>query len=645
MGGVLAYTANGRDFKNAQRQLEELPCLAPKEREVVTGYLALSKIGDLDELSVKMLISYREYICSRYPEGGRAKHYAALLESVALSHLKPYYTDLCSKIDEVLPEEHLRALKNKLKMFLMLMHVKDIRQITYHHRRAYKQYLSESGCANLSSYVKLLDRIKLKAIEEENAGSFRKEYRLSYMDDVIFLGYHPDFKAAGEFYYLRDKEELVFDFSLPAPEKIKRQIFSMLNHVLSLKMKRKNRREMYIVPLKKLYLYAADARIEDLEMLSESQVEGFRKSMEGKAGTKTKIYMQIVYSVRKYLFLSAADTNWDANVWFLERFHFKNDRVNPADVAETFRFDQIVLDRNRALMKQYMKYQIGIGSRALATVLSLYGSIMPFLRFCDSEGILIPDVTSKEMDKYTALLEMRETKDATFNKSIRAVGDFYRYLASREVVIKAPFETGYYKKKTIYSHKDRTVSVENQMSLLTNLKHFPQPLRLMFLNIWASGIRVNEACTITGGAYSFDGQDAFLTVTQYKMGSEKKIPIPKALYDLMVRYIHDMKTGSDEYVFKNKRGGAYQASTFRRQVQVLCERYDIGDESFVFRPHDFRHLVATELFDAGASLQAIREYHGHRDESMTKQYIDYMPRKQDKANREYFQKNRHLGEE
>lgn len=52
--------------------------------------------------------------------------------------------------------------------------------------------------------------------------------------------------------------------------------------------------------------------------------------------------------------------------------------------------------------------------------------------------------------------------------------------------------------------------------------------------------------------------------------------------------------------------------------------------------HDYRHTVATNLYDHGVSRQGIRDYLGHNYEEMTMQYIDYMPKKIARRNEEYF---------
>ena len=640
MAGVYSYSAVRREEEGAALELKRLQVLEGKDEQAVEEYLLNRQIPSLSEIDLTLLKDYKSYIGRLMGEGRKAQHYSALLEGVVLSFLKPYYEALCQIIDDKYPLRTAKPLKNKLKMFLMLMQVTKPQEITFDHRQAFEEYLRNIDFGKKSiDAVKMLDKLKLDAIEEENRKSPWKERKLSFTNGVIYLGYHPDFQTAMEFYYLRDKSELVFDFSLPAKEKVKHQILAVLNDVLTRKAKRKNRRELYLVPLKKLYLFCVDEGIEDLEQLSAAQVKAFRKSMDGKVGTKTNIYMEIIYTVRRYLFLSAKETNWDANVWFMDRFSLMDDRVNPAYYKESFRFDTIENEENRRLMKQYMKYEIGISSRALNTVLGNYGRLMEFMAFCDREGIAADKIMPSEINRYMESLEDKDIQEMTFNACVRSINGFYQYLVYKRKAVKVPFEAAYYKKKAIYIHKDRSVSEENQISLLLNLKYFPEHLRLMCLNIWATGIRVNEICTIVGDAYSFDGEDAYLTVTQYKMVSKKQIPIPKTLYFLMREYIRKNAIGSDEYVFKNKRGGAYQACTFRKQVQKLCEEYQIGDPDYIYRPHDFRHLVATQLFDEGASLQAIRDYHGHRDSNMTRKYIDYMPRKVDAANKAYFGQN------
>ena len=87
---------------------------------------------------------------------------------------------------------------------------------------------------------------------------------------------------------------------------------------------------------------------------------------------------------------------------------------------------------------------------------------------------------------------------------------------------------------------------------------------------------------------------------------------------------------------QNKKGGACCSSTFRERMKKLFETYQIGDGTYIFQAHGYRHTLATVFYDEGVPLQSVRDYLGHAYEEMTQQYIDYMPRWIDEASKAYF---------
>ena len=87
-----------------------------------------------------------------------------------------------------------------------------------------------------------------------------------------------------------------------------------------------------------------------------------------------------------------------------------------------------------------------------------------------------------------------------------------------------------------------------------------------------------------------------------------------------MKYIRKKRINPNEYIFHKKDGSPYSPGYFRKQLKKYAEKAGIMN----FRPHGYRHTVATNLYKKGTKLQAIREYLGHRSEEMTKQYIDYV---------------------
>ena len=125
------------------------------------------------------------------------------------------------------------------------------------------------------------------------------------------------------------------------------------------------------------------------------------------------------------------------------------------------------------------------------------------------------------------------------------------------------------------------------------------------------------------------------------MKTYKRIPIPEALYKLVQVYKKKYQIEPEEYLFKSKKGGAFQYATLRYQMLKYCEKNQIADGEYIFRSHDYRHNLATLYYDNGISIQAVRDYLGHEYEEMTRQYVDYMPKKLEKASEAYFQEETH----
>ena len=107
-------------------------------------------------------------------------------------------------------------------------------------------------------------------------------------------------------------------------------------------------------------------------------------------------------------------------------------------------------------------------------------------------------------------------------------------------------------------------------------------------------------------------------------------------------YLKKHQVKAEDYVFQNQKGGAYRSGTFRYKMNICCQEQHIQNGAYLFQCHDYRHTVATSFYDTGVSIQGVRDYLGHRYEEMTQQYLDYMPKKIDQANEDYFSRNKSL---
>lgn len=104
------------------------------------------------------------------------------------------------------------------------------------------------------------------------------------------------------------------------------------------------------MPLHWLYDFCVDDGIEDLECLNFVRSTNLKKIVEGKV-VNVKNSMQIIDNSRKILFLTAPEIHWQANVWYMERFHLAEDRLNPSSPVQRLSFIEVTNKKNRELCR------------------------------------------------------------------------------------------------------------------------------------------------------------------------------------------------------------------------------------------------------------------------------------------------------
>ena len=474
-----------------------------------------------------------------------------------------------------------------------------------------------------------------------NINSIREtRIRLKYQEKRIYLGYHPDYNLAKEFYYCKDAEGIIWDFSIKTSQRLKYQIFTVLNYALENFSERKLRRG-YLAPLHFFYVYCIDRGISDLTQLEQNQIdEYFSKAKE--VPLVNNRYPQIVDKVQRILFLQAKDINWDANVWYLERFQFDITRYDPTRPVKRISFLDILDKHNREYLKMYVKYQLGVTGASVQNIWARTYITKAFLRFLDQKKLAVDKLTAAEIDLYMRELQKECVEIATFNDKVAEIHCFFRFLTARGYYSKVPFYSEYYIKREPVPHHYRSVPQNTVTEILQNLNQLPEDMRLMYLHLWCLGLRINEVCSIKREGYYLKEGVAWLRIYQHKMKMEKVIPIPMILYRSMMVYIERKKIGIDSYVFQNSKGGPFLSTHYWHEMVAWCKKQGIRCGDHVFQTHDYRHSVATALYERGASIQAIREFLGHKHENMTRRYIDCIQKHVDMSSEQYYKEQKSL---
>ena len=529
--------------------------------------------------------------------------------------------------------------KGKVIEFMVSEDMETIADLDYPARVRFEKWLPDhTDSAAYRHYLVSFDRIKQYSVSKEiHIAADGKPVRPNYENTILFLLYHPNPDIRAMFRKATKKHELAWDFTRAVPEKLKRQIFDILHYALENDTAFETRRK-HLLGLRELYDFCADEKIDDIEQMELAQEQQF-KGLDSER-LKPCNRVGIISFCRKALFMQTEKINWNAHVWYMERFQIQPERLDAASPVSSISFTEVTHKKNRELLKKYIRYGLGITNLSVSVIRGEHSAIRNFLNdICQDENEDVCSVTPAQMDDYFKKQRQRSVQAETYNKNVMCIQHFFNFLKVRQYIERIPFDAECCLKKIIPRHLDRSVAQEAADEILEKLCCFPETIRIMYLHLWGVGLRISEVCTLKGNAYYIQGKDAWIQVYQIKMRTYKRIPIPDALYKLTKVYLKKHGIKADDYVFQNAKGGAYCKSTFRYNMLKYCELNNIQNGGYVFKSHDYRHTIATYFYDTGVSLQSIRDYLGHDYEEMTEQYIDYMPKKIEKASEEYFSRH------
>ena len=133
-------------------------------------------------------------------------------------------------------EDVAKTAKSRLKKFLAEMGIQDILEMDYLLRKTYQNYLlSICQIQSADRYLLAYDRAKQADIRRRMktlAGKNQCRWRLE--ETILFLPYHPDQELAMELDSVRNRPNMVWDFTKPCAWHVKEQVFTTLNEILAI---------------------------------------------------------------------------------------------------------------------------------------------------------------------------------------------------------------------------------------------------------------------------------------------------------------------------------------------------------------------------------------------------------------------------
>jgi integrase/recombinase XerD len=138
--------------------------------------------------------------------------------------------------------------------------------------------------------------------------------------------------------------------------------------------------------------------------------------------------------------------------------------------------------------------------------------------------------------------------------------------------------------------------------------------------LYGSGLRVSELISLQISRFNFT--DGYVII-EGKGSKERLVPVSPPAIDAIREYMPQRrnmvaKTGCDDYLFLNRRGGKLSRVMIFYIIKQLAETAGIKKN---VSPHTLRHSFATHLLEGGANLRAIQEMLGHSFISTTEIYM------------------------
>ena len=142
--------------------------------------------------------------------------------------------------------------------------------------------------------------------------------------------------------------------------------------------------------------------------------------------------------------------------------------------------------------------------------------------------------------------------------------------------------------------------------------------------LWSTGLRNGEVCALNWRDINLD--EGTLLVRKGKGGKQRQLFLNDRLIKDLVRYRNEM--GGDDlspvfYAFSKNASSKerYARLSQSRLVEIIREHGKAAGLKKPINPLTFRHTFATHMYEAGISIDDIKEMLGHDDETETTIYV------------------------
>ena len=278
------------------------------------------------------------------------------------------------------------------------------------------------------------------------------------------------------------------------------------------------------------------------------------------------------------------------------------------------------------LIDKWQKYLILQKNYSNHTVISYNNDLKHFIHFIhyyNSDFVTISHIKAADIRLIRSWLAKRKCDNfnvSSVARGLSAVKNFYKFLEKTMQInnhiifsIKSPKKTKLLPKAL--SEDDVVVSLNHIKKEYGNVKWIELRNKALLVLIYASGLRISEALSIT----KLHVRNLEFIKIIGKGSKERIIPWLPIAKNLITEYLQVLpyKLEDNEPIFRGKYGKKLQPPVFNRELIKLRRFYGLPEH---LSAHAFRHSFASHLLERGANLRSIQELLGHKSLSTTQNY-------------------------
>lgn len=440
-------------------------------------------------------------------------------------------------------------------------------------------------------------------------------------------------------------KKTIIDMSNIESETLKSELKKYIKHIANrTDINSTTLRTNYITPIRILIKFLENKKFhsitetnkDSLKLYKEFLVENgiYTESSRGDSPntlilTSFKDYIIFIYDTR---------IGFDRDVWELEKFNISPERINKSSAIKNIYFTDIENVNNREYAKKYFKYLIGNTDLSIATIRSRSTAIKDFLSHIDN--IDLDKIKRCDVESYYEELNKRNLKDKTFNQSVVDNLNFLQYLE-----LKGEIKRNYFfSQDTKYSPRELNLrSIDSYVinQIFNILDKIEPKLSIMYLTLYCVGMRISELCQMQTDCLYTTDNGYFIKYYSPKMKKEVTNPIPKSLYELLLKQIEVTKSKISEnerYIFASRPNEPYLSSTFQDQMKNELDKFDIKNPDgtkYNFKSHDYRHTVATNMLEQDIPLNIIQKILHHESIEMSLAYAEITDKRRTQKHKEF----------